>query len=499
MKHKFLQFCSTVLALVMLLQTLPVAARGAEDTTGDLQASSAQTAGEVCVVSELPQGRGEYQKEFLLSNGNRLAAVYAHAVHYEKDGSWLEIDNTLTLSGEGKNAAYTNAAGPWQVSFPRQLSGSSAVAVTKDGHTLSFAMSGRLLAPTLGEIGNVPALTLSQPGSAVAQLAEQTRTDAAADLQYPEAVAETHDTGLMYSGIFENTDIRYDLTSNRIKESVIIGSHDAALRGYRYTLQTGELVPVLQEDGQIFFLDRNKESPVMVMPAPFLFDDAGEHCYNVDVTLTGSNGSYMLTYLLDETWLADPNRQYPVVLDPVIYSEADVNNIQDVSVYEDTDSIGYQAGVLDWGHNSGYGIMRSFLMYNKLPALSSADTVVHATFQLYKPNNSDFVTTIQFHKVQQPWTSSTMTWENQPDFNPTIEDFGQVQNTGFYQYDLTDIVRGWYEGANTGLVFRAPDEVENTTSTTSYRRQFYSSDYDVGNLAIKPQLFIEFRDRKSVV
>ena len=112
MKHKFLQFCSTVLALVMLLQTLPVAAHGAEDTTGDLQASSAQTAGEVCVVSELPQGRGEYQKEFLLSNGNRLAAVYAHAVHYEKDGQW-------PLQGEEMSWCHRTAKIPSRAALAR--------------------------------------------------------------------------------------------------------------------------------------------------------------------------------------------------------------------------------------------------------------------------------------------------------------------------------------------------------------------------------------------
>ena len=42
---------------------------------------------------------------------------------------------------------------------------------------------------------------------------------------------------------------------------------------------------------------------------------------------------------------ADPNRQYPVVLDPVIYASLDVNNIQDVSAYEKKDEE-YQKGVL---------------------------------------------------------------------------------------------------------------------------------------------------------
>ena len=46
---------------------------------------------------------------------------------------------------------------------------------------------------------------------------------------------------------------------------------------------------------------------------------------------------------------ADPNRQCPVVLDPVIYASLDVNNIQDVSVYEKKDEE-YQKGVLLQGN-----------------------------------------------------------------------------------------------------------------------------------------------------
>ena len=485
-----------VLTFVLLLQMVPVAAHGAEDTASVPQASSAQTAEEVCVVSELPQGRGEYHKEYLLSNGNHMAAVYADAVHYEKDGQWLEIDNTLKLSGTGTNAVYTNTAGPWEVSFPQQLSGQKAVTITKDGYSLHFYMSGQLLSGNASI--STESVSLTQPAATTAELQAQDLTTLKSQALYPETILEKRSTRLQYNSIFTDTNVIYDLVSNRVKESILIEKHNTALRGYQYALETGDLVPVVQDDGQILFYDAAQEHIILVMPAPFLVDAGGEYCYNVGVVLRGSNGSYQLSYLLDPSWMGAAERQYPVILDPVVSATADVNNISDVSVYEDTDSISYTAGVLDWGHNSGYGIMRAFLMYDELPALSSADTIINATFQLYKPNNSDFATTIQFHKVLETWNSSTMTWENQPDYDPTVEDFGQVQNIGFYQYDLTDIVREWYEGVNTGLVFRAPDAVENTTSTTSYRRQFYSSDYDTTDDATKPNLFIEFRNSNGL-
>ena len=50
------------------------------------------------IVTELAEGRGRFQKEYLLSNGQRMLAVYPTAVHYEEDGEWKEIDNFSACS-----------------------------------------------------------------------------------------------------------------------------------------------------------------------------------------------------------------------------------------------------------------------------------------------------------------------------------------------------------------------------------------------------------------
>ena len=70
----------------------------------------------------------------------------------------------------------------------------------------------------------------------------------------------------------------------------------------------------------------------MVMAAPFLVDAAMAYNYDVQVQLTGSNGTYTLTYLLPQQWLASSERQWPVVLDPVVSATLNVNNIRDRTV-----------------------------------------------------------------------------------------------------------------------------------------------------------------------
>ncbi|MBQ4600276.1 MAG: hypothetical protein IJB17_01435, partial [Oscillospiraceae bacterium] len=141
MYKQSLRLLSLFLTVVMLFNMLPAAAWAAEADRGSVVSASAQTGSEPAeIVEELPGKRTEYSKEFRLSNGLHMAAIYNDPVHYEENGQWKDIDNTLKLSGGG----YTNTAGVWEVSFPQQLSKNNAVTITKDGYTLSFFMTGQL-------------------------------------------------------------------------------------------------------------------------------------------------------------------------------------------------------------------------------------------------------------------------------------------------------------------------------------------------------------------
>lgn len=493
-----------ILVLALVINLLPaqvIALAWPASASGEASASGGEmTAGEddAVIVSEVTEKRTEFSKEYKLSNGLHMAVLYPEAVHYAQDGQWRDIDNTLRLSG----SCYTNTAGVWNVAFPCQLSGGSAVTVTKDGYTLSFYMAGELRggsgsletasmnAAVGGETFSVQAVQ-----TASAQIQEIDLSAVKAEAQHPETISDKLQSRLQYADVYGNTDIVYDLNSNQVKESVVMQAYSAGLLGYRYTLNVGNLIPVLTDSNEIYLYDENREEIIMVMPAPFLVDDAGEYCDDVEVTLTGSGSSRTLTYLLPQSWLADSQRQWPVVLDPVVLADLTRSNIRDVGAYQYNRPNDYNAGVLDVGHYSSYGIMRSFLKYATLPELTSADVIVSAELMLENMNTKPNMNAIEIHKVLSTWESETLTWANQPGFDPIVEDYALVQNAGNYYWDITDIVRGWYEGENTGLMLRAPDEIENTTSTDSYRTKFYSSDYSPYH---RPVLSIYFRNSNGL-
>ncbi len=514
MKKQFFRLCSMILVLVMVLNTLPLQsfATDLRENLSAAQLADTATASNAVVVEEIPSKRTEYTKEFLLSNGLRMAAVYPDAVHYEKDGQWAEIDNTLKTN---LNGTITNTAGIWDVSFPQNLTGSKYVTITKDGYTLSFAMAGELRQNGNLEVasvqGGMTTASLTEPEtvslsiggvsetyavSAVKSSAAQIQTvDLSAtkeSLQHQEIVPEKSASRLMYSNVYDNTNIRYDLQSNQVKESIILNQYNSALRGYRFNLNVGELIPVLGEDGHIDFYDAEKEDIVMVMPAPFLVDNAMEYSYDVQVSLTGSGSNYTLTYLLPRQWLADSSRSWPVVLDPAVKPNMSLSNLRDHTIAEGK-NYSHEWGVLDAGYTEGIGIYRFFLMYINLPQLTSSDVIVSADIQLSYLSGFTSSFPLQVHKVCDTWNVETLTWANKPDFEPNIVDYEVITTNKWYQWNVTDIVRGWYSGANTGMMFKSTDEVE--LSEVNWYRQFYSSNYQVES---RPILTIYFRNNNGL-
>ena len=438
------------------------------------------------VIAELSEKRTEYTKEFRLSNGLHMAVVYANPVHYEKDGQWAEIDNTLKTSGTGTDAVLTNTAGVWDVRFPQQLSDTNAVTITKDGYTLSFFMSGQLRSSIGGghvfteEMGSLDTFSTGDEtyevhaaSTVTAQVQEIDLTEAKAQAKHPETVIDKNYSRVSYTDLYANTDVVYDLVSNNVKESIIIDAYDPSVQGYRYTLNVGNMVPVLTDSNEILLYDENQENVIMVMPAPYLEDAAGEYCDDVAITLFGKGETWILAYTLPQEWMADESRSYPIILDPMVTADSSGSNIEDLSVYE-WDPEDYTENRLDVGRNAKHGTMRAFIKFLNLPTLGTGDVVVDATLTLYHFALGYIVTPITVHKVKQDWTETTMTWANQPEHDIHASDYNAPEAAGDFYWDVTEIVRSWYEEGNRGLMLRVSDAREAYNTAYSSQHQFYS-------------------------
>ena len=442
------------------------------------EAASAEPAQDAEIVSEIPSGRDAYQKEFLLSNGQRMLAVYPTAVHYQENGQWEEIDNTLRAERQNGSTVYRNTAGAWDVALPAQMDAQQAVSVEQDGYRLSFRFAGSLrrtpgtelyaaATDRAAEISSLPdsvteALPLERGESIQTAAVRDTQAtvdtvqaESSWDAMQRQIRPEGMHSVVEYASIYENTDLKYDLTAEKLKESVIIRQKDEALLGYRYHLDSQGLRLALQEDNSIlaYAADAGEDArPVYYMPAPFLVDENEAYCDDVQVRLLETAEGYDLYYLLPGEWMADSSRAYPVVLDPVLQPVANTSTIRDQSIFE-VDQFSHYWGMVECGWNPRHGRERIFMKFKNLPKLTSADVIVNATVSMLKCG-VDAPIDIEAHQVNGDWDSATITWSNQPSHNANIEDFQTVSTEKWYTWAITNIAQSWYEdNRNTGVMF----------------------------------------------
>ena len=117
MKHWFPRTLSVLLVCTLLLQmsvtgfaaaeTVEPAAPLTAVTTAPLEAGTAS--GEAFIVSELTELREESVKYFRRSDGSIIAAAYGQPVHYQVDGVYRDIDNTLLQTTENGKAYWKNS------------------------------------------------------------------------------------------------------------------------------------------------------------------------------------------------------------------------------------------------------------------------------------------------------------------------------------------------------------------------------------------------------
>jgi len=130
------------------------------------------------------------------------------------------------------------------------------------------------------------------------------------------------------------------------------------------------------------------------------------------------------------------------------------------------------------GNNPDPSIVRAYLQFD-LGAIPAGANIVSAELKLYHYStvgSTDF--TIGMHRVTGNWQENTISWNNQPTYQPIAGSTKLINTdkTGWISWDITALLQGWLDGSmiNYGVVLRKADELLGGT----YIR-CRSSDYTV--------------------
>ncbi|UYQ63982.1 DNRLRE domain-containing protein [Streptomyces peucetius] len=235
----------------------------------------------------------------------------------------------------------------------------------------------------------------------------------------PEAQGNT----VTYQGAVNGADLEYRVGPGRVKENIVLAERPDGPVTYTFTLDTEGLTPKARKDGSIAFFGELPNTPVLVIPAPYMTDAKKsasspygfEYSAAVSQKLTRDGDGWKLTVTPDAKWLAAKERQYPVVVDPTITIAPSPSGSQDTMVLSDSASTNFNSSwKLSVGKTSSSAQARSLLKFplDEIPAGVKVDGARLGVYfdQTHTTGGNDV--TIEAHRATGAWDESTATWSN---------------------------------------------------------------------------------------
>ncbi len=268
---------------------------------------------EADILCEVTEKRDAYTKVYKKTDGTYTAVMSKLPLHFLENGEWKDIDNTLLK----KNGVLSNSSNSFDVSFPEKMIENSDIQIEKNGSVISFAVND--ISTSDAKVEN--------------NIAEKTSGIAEAD-----AEISNNESKITYSDKKSNTDIQYTVTSNTVKENIIVSDASSVKESYSFDIEIGSMKYVLEKNGGVSFKE-NGETRFSI-PAPVMMDSKLNVSYNIAVSVVDNkDGTITLVYKPSQEWINSSDREFPINIDPVIVVQDNALNwVEDASVADDTNN-----------------------------------------------------------------------------------------------------------------------------------------------------------------
>ncbi len=433
---------------------------------------------DVFILAEEQSQRGEFEKHFLMSDGTVLAASYPEAVHYKEGKEWTEIDNSLSF----EKGFYHNSNKKFSVRFAHNAKSNDVISIDYENYSLSWSL--KINSATKGT-----GLTMSEDAVVVIDNSSDAKD---ADESTAMLYANKAQSKIYYYDAFGKDsaiDVSYGVTHNKVKEDVII-NRLSDFSSLTVLVNSGVLLPKLSKDNSIEFVNSTGDV-IFTLCKPYMYDSAGEVLYDIAVNVSSVKNGCSITYTPNYKWMSDPERVYPIVLDPTVVSSAYQANYVDTYVH-----VGDSAGDHTTEAKLYFGLRnsqlhRSYLKILQLPSVPTNSSICEAKLWGKITAGTDTSAPLSIYKVTTPWDVNTISFDNQPsstllednvpcDLNKLEVNFNVINSIALIN-SLTFV--------NHGFMIQYTDENYNDYNC------IYSS--DCGNNARLPLLTIKYYPKRE--
>lgn len=419
---KYLRLLSSVLIISMLMTIFPVQAFaegfGSPDRGPEVEKAAVVNQNSIKknakILSEVVGKREANVKTFLRDDMTYEANIYPYPVHYMENGKWKDADNAMSSAiDEAGNDVLQNNNNDYKIKIAKNTRAKKLIKLQKENYEIDWNIENTN--DSTSQVVPVDTNSLNNLSS----------NDKIKTLTKVSSIVN-------FKNIFNNIDVQYRIMPGELKENIIINSQVESPR-FTYDISVKNVTPKLLDDNSIVFYDAKDTSKVVFkMNSPFMYDANNEVNRDIQISLDKTDSGYKLTMAPNSEWLNSPDRKYPVTIDPPVQTSLDYNYISDTYVCSSFPTTNYYLSYINrvgWGSTSG--ACRSYLEFN-LPKLYSGDLIYSAELTLIpRDSRSDpYNSQIDVHEVTSSWDSTTLTWNNMPDYDRTIKDYRII---GAYQ------------------------------------------------------------------
>ena len=508
-KKVFKRITAVALSLLFVFSIIPASALDS--------LSVEETAAKI--VSEVTEMREESVKYFLCDDGSYIAATYAAPVHYNENGVWKEIDNTLTPSSKSGETVYSTKGG-LNVTVPSELGSGKRFTATNEGYTISFgvkSIDNSLSAqakvvetdalPSVVKMNSTAEIsdekvTASSMAQKVETLTEKQKVE---KFNNEQMTVDKQSGAVVYKGFNQQSDLEYIVTSNSLKENIVVYKPQAEYV-YSFDLDSDGLIPVEQPNGSIILVESEaSQEAVFTLDAPYMYDANGAESYDIELSIKENGDEYVVTVEADSTWLNNSEREFPVVIDPTW--SAPNSKIQDVYVINGTFANSPRSNSEIRAGRNLTNIVRSYIkltLPTNLPIGYSVDSsTITFTKQNYFKVSKDIDVRAYDCKDAASWSTSSISWNNQPFDNTNngylhskpelLSSVAAKSDMDSYSFDITKAVQRWENGGNNnGIMLASSDESTktqvdfySTRETTAEKRPAFVMSYNLPRVSMQ--------------
>lgn len=238
-------------------------------------------------VEEVEQLRTEFSQTFATDEPELLVTEWSETpVHFEDAGEWVEIDESLEViaTEQGEAVSFEPRSTGFELTLGSDASQDDLVVLEVETGRLVYGLEG-----------------------------------AAAVTAVP---SDEEANRVRFPGVFPDVDLELVSVPEGVKDELVLHSADVPDR-YVFPLAGTSFTPEVDEEtGELSWLDDEGEL-ALVSPAGWMQEMDGlpgdaAFSEGVSYELEGEGDGLALVLQLDREWLDDPDRRFPVLVDPTV-------------------------------------------------------------------------------------------------------------------------------------------------------------------------------------